>query len=384
MNLRQAAAWTWFHDPRAIFHAGRTFVTWHERDGIYVGAYDDNQLTWSTFRLAPSVPNDHNVASLGIRSDGRLLACYSDHNHPLHRRVSTEPGSVQAWESTEVIDVGRCTYPTLSRLADEGRWYLFYRRVYDRSHMQMLLRTSDDEGESWSEATLVFNVPGHRPYFKVASDGRSRIDIAITDGHPNEFSQNSIYHFAYEGGAWRDSLGSPIGMLPLGPDSVTRVHDGVAGDSAWVWDISPGPVIAFATFPAIDDHRYHRAEWADGWKTIEVQRAGTSLDPDGSELYYSGGIAIDHARPDLMYASVKDRNGWSIIRLSFIGAETVATTESIRVAESGERNIRPTVVRGDHRVMWISGRYEGYRRFDTQLSSHPPLRVVGDARQREG
>lgn len=383
MNVRQDAVWTWFHDPRAIFHAGRTFITWHQGDGIYVGAYDDRRLAWSAFRLSASLPNDHSVAALGIRTDGRILACFSDHNQPLRRRLSTNPCTVEEWDSAAVIDPGRCTYPNLVHLTDEGRWYLFYRRVFDGQHMQMLVRTSEDEGHSWSDATIVFDVPRMRPYFKVASDGRGRIDIAITDGHPNECASNSVYHFAYESGAWIDSAGRPIGTLPAGLDSVTRVHDGVGGDSAWVWDIAPGPVIVYATFPTVDDHRYFRAHWVDEWKTTEVQRAGTSLDPGGSEVYYSGGIVLDHASSDLMYASVKDRSGWSMVRLRFIEAESAVTVEPLRVATGGERHLRPTVVRGHPRVLWISGQYRGYQQFRMQLSAYPPLIVLKQAAQRE-
>lgn len=365
--------WTWFHDPRAVEHEGHTFITWHQDAGIWVGDLVDG--SWTRARLATTATeNDHHVAALGVRPDGRLIACYTEHNRSLRCRLTTRPSDVSSWGEETVIDGGSCTYPNLVHLEAERRWLLFYRRTADRKHKPMMLRTSDDDGETWSAETELFDVEGHRPYAKVASDGRSRVDVAVTDGHPNEYAANSIYHFAYAAGRWVRSDGTDMGDPPFGPADATLVHDATRQDPAWVWDVAPGPVIAFATFPTRDEHRYGRARW-DGsrWVVHDVAAGGTTIDVTGTEDHYSGGVVLDHARPDRMVASVQDRDGWVLKRFTVSDDGEVSDVEVL--SETGGKHVRPVVVRGGHRVCWLAGSYDGYKHFETRLRAHPPLAV---------
>ena len=369
--MQQPAAWTWFHDPRAIGHGERTFVTWHEPGGIWVGASAGQ--SWHKFQLAAtSDANDHHVAALGIRSDERLIASYAQHNKPMYIRTSANPNDVASWGPERDLDLGRCTYPNLVYLAAEKCWYLIYRRHVASKHMPIVLRASKDDGETWSDAVTLFDVDGHRPYFKVATNGRDRIDLAVTDGHPNEYADNSIYHFAYDRGIWTDSHGNDLGEPTFSTEGVTLVHDGTLGEPAWVWDVAPGPVIAFAAFPTPDDHRYMKARWDDGWVVNQVAFGGPRMATTDTEMHYSGGIAIDHSHPDTMFASVQDGYGWSIVQLTVSDRGDIIERVVAR-ASVGEKHIRPVVVRGQRRLLWLAGRYDGYREFQTALLAYPPL-----------
>src|SRR5690606_13953914 len=143
----------------------------------------------------------------------------------------------------------------------------------------------------------------------------------------------------------------------------TLVHDGCRDAPAWVWDIAPGPVIAFASFPSLDAHHYHWARW-DGikWRTHDVTQAGNPIDTTGTEHHYSGGIALDHDQPDVMYLSVQRDNGWSLLKMSVCSLDGTNKLETITDGPT-MKNVRPVVVRGDSRVCWLSGDYDGYRRF---------------------
>src|SRR5690349_16136825 len=76
-------AWTWFNDPRALFHHGKLYFG-------YVRA-GDGKTAMSVFDLVTgkttnlwssgfSELDDHNNPGLLARSDGKLLAVYARHN----------------------------------------------------------------------------------------------------------------------------------------------------------------------------------------------------------------------------------------------------------------------------------------------------------------
>jgi len=80
--LANDGAWTWYNDPRAIFHNGKLFFG-------YVRAAD-SKSTLSVFDLASGRTtnlwvsgftqlDDHNVPGLLAKADGTLLAVYSRH-----------------------------------------------------------------------------------------------------------------------------------------------------------------------------------------------------------------------------------------------------------------------------------------------------------------
>ena len=107
--------------------------------------------------------------------------------------------------------------------------------------------------------------------------------------------------------------------LPIDPGGADLVHDANAtGVSAWVWDVaadsSGRPAIVYAAFPEGTDHRYRYARW-DGshWHDNEITPAGAWFSsahvPPGARLaratflYYSGGLALDHEDPSVVYLS---------------------------------------------------------------------------------
>lgn len=373
--LREDATWTWFHDPRAIRVDDVTYLTWAATDGIYVGAYHHDTELLDAFRLhtpqSDPPEDDHNVAAVGIRPDGRLLVAYSDHNDTAMRvRVSTNPGDVTSWSAEQQVAIGGVTYPNLIHLSAEGRWYLFYRQNegYGDARPPAFV-ISDDDGATWSgEQQLATAEVGERPYVKVASNGFDRIHFLITDKHPQR-GDASVFHFWYAGGQWFDSAGADIGPLPVEHASMTLINDGTVVNS-WVWDIAldgADPVIVYATFPAEDDHRYHYGWWTGSqWETSEIVAGGDTIAPGTTEPLYSGGLALNHDDPNVVYLSrqigIPD---WHIER--WVTSDGGRTWDSEILVSDG-KNMRPVGVRGGpETVIYFGGVYLHFTKFDTDL-----------------
>src|SRR5690606_15952495 len=272
------AAWCWFSDPRAVYHAGareQVYFGYISSQGdVVIGARDLQRHNVDTFVLHEKLQaDDHNVPSILVLPSGHLLVFYTEHNGRFFMRKSKRPGDICAWGDERVIPFGgdRITYSHPVMLADEeNRSYVFWRG----SDWQQTFAYSDDLGDTWSEQQVLIASKGtkNRPYLKVSSDGRSRIDLIFTDGHPGVEPTNSVYHMYYENGAFYQTDGLPIvGMegLPISRESVDKVYNGEeSGVRGWIADVALNgqghPVVCYTRFPEDTDHRYHYAWWDGG------------------------------------------------------------------------------------------------------------------------
>ena len=78
-------AWSWFGDPRAVTHNGRTYVGWVDQEGdVKVSSYDHATGERVTAVLQARLnQDDHANPSLQVRPDGRLVVYYSAHVGPV-------------------------------------------------------------------------------------------------------------------------------------------------------------------------------------------------------------------------------------------------------------------------------------------------------------
>ena len=99
-------AWSWFADPRAVHHRGRTYVGWVAQDGdIKLSVYDHATLTRTTALVAPRVEiDDHANPAVQILPDGRVRAYYSAHGGTrMWYRTSLAPEDVSAWGPAQTM-----------------------------------------------------------------------------------------------------------------------------------------------------------------------------------------------------------------------------------------------------------------------------------------
>ena len=386
-------AWSWFGDPRAVTHDGRTYVGWVDQEGdIKVSSYDHTTGERVTAVLhARLQQDDHANPSIQVRPDGHLVVYYSAHVGPaMHYRVSSQPEDVTSWEPAQTVDENTpgafgYTYPNPIRLEDEGRTYLFWRG----GNYNPTFSTQDDGETTWSSParTLITN-PGSRPYVKYDASGGDTIHVAYTNLHPGEQANiardSNIYYARVRGGRIERVGGQQVGSLddPIEPAEGDLVWDGAA--PAWIHDVaadaSGNPVLVFASFPTVTDHRYHYARWTgSGWLVNEITAAGGSIaDEPGRSPRYSGGITLDHEDPSRIYLSRQVGAGaWQVETQTT--ADNGATWSLPTVLSAGGKNVRPVSPRGmaatggDQSVIWMSGGYWNYEEYDTALHAFMPI-----------
>jgi hypothetical protein len=405
--LAEDGSWCWFQDERALWIGQRLVVSTLSREGdVLVNSYDTDTGDRRDSVLARLERDDHDVASLLLRSDGRLVAFYTNHTHDrlMRWRVSNGTGGdVSSWQPERTFDTGAgVCYSNPFELPAEGEAgdpppiMNFYRSL----GISPTFSRSTDGGTTWSPSTRIIHsfdsARTHRPYVKYASDGEGTVHLAYTEGLPAEWngtpaapSANSIYHLYYRGGKLHRSDGEVVAdmvagpNLDLAPTVGTRVYDGNTGETGEAWthdmtlDPDGNPVIAYATFPdqtdeftALADHRYRYARW-DGtrWQDHQVAFAGRGLSL--RSRLYSGGIAIDPDDVDVVYfaSSVDPADGaphgtgrFEIYRGRTGDAGATWSFEAV-TRDSIVDNLRPIVPAGHPTataVLWLQGVYDEF------------------------
>ncbi len=397
--------WCWYQDERVIVHEGRLII-----GSVANRAGTDGEDRWgnvevTVYDLAGGRPlrasvlhehlqdDDHDVPSLLVRADGRILAAYSRHgNDPLMRcRVSERPGEATSWQPERQEERGAgVTYSNLFRLAAEnggrGRIYNFYRGEGWNPN----LLVSDDDGDTWSYAGRLVAFQG-RPYVKYASNNRDRIHFLTTEGHPLEYKKTSLYHGVIRKGGVYRSDGRLVRSLkdgPVAPEELTRIYAGDPNHAAWTIDLHldaagrPFTVYSVQMNQDPNDNRYRYARW-DGtaWHDFEAAHAGTWLCP--GQIHYTGLASLDPQDPNLLYISTDADpvTGRPLISRSdgkrhyelFRGATRDGgahwTWEPV-THDSQADNLRPIVPIHEGKqtiLLWLRGTYMMYTNYDLDI-----------------
>jgi hypothetical protein len=329
-TLTSDGAWTWYNDPRALFHNGKLYYGYVRAGNSRTALSVFNLATGDSSNLFDSgftQFDDHNNPGLLSKSDGKLLAIYarhgSDQYYSYRTANTTTPTNTANWNAElNIANSGASmTYANPFQLsAESGKIYNFCRNV----NYNPTVYTSTNGGTNWS-APQHFIQTGTggaiRPYVKYASDYTSRMDFLYTDGHPRDVA-NSLYHLYYEGGAFYKTDGTLVknySALPILHDSGERgsvIYQYNAADQAdpnewiptgraWCWETAyqsnGAPVSVFTvqrdnvTGPTsgVDDRiYYYYARWTGtNWQKRFIAQAGRPL--YAAEDDYAGGICID-------------------------------------------------------------------------------------------
>jgi BNR repeat-containing family member len=381
-------SWSWFGDPRAVQvggSGGTTFAGWIDWSGrVTIGAYDARHGLMSESVVARVYHDDHSGPSILVEPDGRLTVFWSGHNGAvMYYRSTLRPGDISAWAPVAQLHQNirgpdGFTYPNPVLLSGESnRLYLFWRGA-DWS-ADVATRTPSGR---WGPGRELIRSSGQRPYLKVAGNGSNTIGIAFTNGHPRDVP-TSLYYADYRNGSLWKASGRWITRLdwaPIAPRQADLVYDASrTGVSAWVWDVAFGsngrPVIVYATFPSDTNHIYWYAMF-DGrrWVSHRLTAAGGSISPATIEYEYSGGIALDHYNPSIVYLSRQVRGGWEIERWSTRNGGSSWTRATV-VPADGTDNVRPVVPRGyasgPMGLLWLRGDYDTYTAYRTSVAFTP-------------
>jgi len=435
VQIAPDGAWTWFNDERAIVHQGSLFSGYVLADGRYgVTRYDfaDGKAHHAILSTdASRQKDDHNNPSLTVLPDGRILALYSKHiaGPQFYQRTSLVPRP--ATEADWGPEIARTTpaantYANTYRLSGEAnRLYNFHRCI----NFNPTLTVSEDLGATWlpSRQFIGSGSGRTRPYIRLVSDHRARIDLTYTDGHPRDVN-NSLYHLYYAGGSVRRSDGSlikPLSAIPLDHDAGERgsvvyqyndapwsagqgPDDWIPAGRAWNWDVqydpAGRPVVAFQVQRdnlgwSNDRIYYYYARWTgSAWQKRFIAHAGRPL--YAAEDDYGGGMAIDPQDPRVVYISsnaadpfrlgeiadvpLRARNRYEIWR-GFTADGGLTFTWTQLTVDSPADNLRPIVPENHGRtecLLWFYGDYRSYTNYSAQVVARlgkplpPPAPVV--------
>lgn len=387
-------AWTFFTDPRAVYFKG-------QREKVYLGfiASDGSDRVWSydyatgkadTATLHVRLEtDDHDNPGLYVHPDGKLTAIYQRHtvDKNIYMRTTTKPEDIASWGAERVLQAtDSATYANPIRLDDEtDRLYFFNREV----NWHPTVRTSEDQGMTWSAPRQLVGGSAARPYIKYRGDGQTKVHLAFTDGHPRDVPANSIYYAYYSGGNFYKAGGERIKAFdsPLEPSQAERIYNGATSGRAWIWDVALDrqgrPVLVFAVAPQETDHRYYYARWTGtAWFVKEMCKAGrwfpqTPAGQTEREPHYSGGIILNPQDPSEAFLSRPPNGtvGGAFEIEDWTTADGGATWTSRNITSgSSANNVRPILpwaVQGQanprRMIFWMHGRYAHYTDYGTGI-----------------
>ncbi len=403
-TVTNEGAWCWFADPRAIHYENSQGTI----NASYLGYIDvhgnvkatqmdfiNNRRTEVLIRSAFQ-PDDHNNPTFVVLPDERVMIFYTRHTDEpkIWYRVSVRPGDISQLGEEKYISVkNNTTYPSPFILSDDPTHiYLCWRGINWHPTMARITMpdANDDVTVDFGPRQIVQST-GARPYAKYQSNGKDKIYLTYTTGHPDNEMPNWLYFNVIDinhgnGPVLKDIKGNTLKNVADGTFSVSKtdsylsqypytVVDHTAGVRNWVWQIAldaeENPVIAYTHIDnAKTTHVYHYGRWTGSeWRDTWVQFGGHAFHQNWNktERCYSGGMALDPDNINDLYLSIPTTNGaYNKDGVYEIWKYTVADDGNVTASEqmthnSAKNNMRPFVLPGSKnskmRLSWMNGDY---------------------------
>jgi hypothetical protein len=418
--LATDGAWTWYNDPRALFHNNILYFGYvRNGDGRSVlNAFNPATGTRTDlFTSSRTEVDDHDNPGLLVKQDGTMLSISARHGTDqffVYRlSTTTNPAAATNWGAEQSLAASGAglTYANPFQLsAEAGRVYDFSRDL----NFNPTVFTSTNGGALWSGPQLIIQTGAGsiRPYVKYASDYTQRIDFLYTDGHPRDLT-NSLYHLYYQGGSLFKTDGSFLKSftnLPVLHDSGERgsiiyqysdaptadPNDHIPTGRAWCWEVgyqtNGFPVCVFTvqrdqvTGTNWFDDRiyYYYARWTgSNWQKRFIAQAGRPLfNPEDD---YAGGICVDPGNPNVVYVSSNAADPFNLADTTNVPLRANQRYEIWRgvtadggltfswttiTTNSTKDNLRPYVPRrqtGTPVVIWFRGTYVTYNSYSCEI-----------------
>ena len=407
-QISEEGAWCWFADPRAIHYTNvdgsinASYIGYIDVHGNVKAMQMDHNTGLRTEVLVRSYfqPDDHNNPTFLVLPDERILIIYSRHTDEpaFYYRVSKRPGDISVLgEEKCIVTNHNTTYPSPFLMSDDPEhFYLCWRGLgWHPTIARLTLPDEEDNVQiAWGPYQMVQST-GARPYAKYYSNGKDKLYMTYTTGHPDNEWPNWLYFNVINLNAAKQADGTVTvaptledikgNHLSVIAEEKFRVNksaeykqnypytlvDAPANSRAWVWQIACDteglPAIAMVRIDrSKNQHQYYYAKWTgEAWRLTDLADGGGRFHPSNTEYCYSGGEALDPANPNVIYLSIptKGRSGKSIHeiwRYTLNNRGQVVMKEQV-TRNSEKNNIRPFVLPGSEasplRLMWMHGDY---------------------------
>ena len=397
-------AWCWFADPRAVHYennAGTANMTYIGYIDVH-GNVKATQYDWLQHRKTDVLvrscfqPDDHNNPTFIVLPDERVMIFYTRHTDEpkIWYRISTKPCDISSLgEEKYLTTANNTTYPSPFILSDDpDHIYLCWRGInWHPTIARLTMPDADGNCKFDFGPKQIVQSTGARPYAKYQSNGKDKIYVSYTTGHPDNEMPDWLYFNVIDinqgnGPILRDLNGKQLSVINNGVFNVNKtdsyansypatIVDKTANIRNWVWQITldkdENPVIAY---PHIDNakttHVYWYARWTGtAWRNTWVQYGGHAFHQNwnSTELCYSGGMAIDPDNINDLYLSIPTKDGqynkdgvYEIWKYTIDDEGKVAGSEQI-TKDSPKNHARPYVIPGSKnsplRLVWMQGDY---------------------------
>jgi hypothetical protein len=403
-TLCNDGAWCWFSDPRAIYTDADKIVTgWVKKDGSIEMASLNPETGDAKFNnIYPQFEfDDHDNPAFTQLPDGTIFTMYAWHatDKGVLSNTTTNGTAIESFGENVVFkpktdellkNFPRETYTYANPFVlseEDNKLFVFGRWIGFKPNLII----SEDQGKTWSQQYVVMSdvpfTPNNRPYVKYYSDGKSRIHMIFTDGHPRVEPTNSVYYCYYEKGAFWKADSTKICDLSGLPFQVTDATVVYKADEengrAWICDVveqKGTPYILYSRHPQETDHRYHYA-WYNAntktWEDHEICQAGKWFPqtPEGEterEPHYMGNMTFNPNKANEIYLSREINGVFEIEKRTTNDGGKSWKIEAI-TQNSTLDNVRPFIPRYQPKdaktvVMWMeNNKYIHYTDFDCSI-----------------
>lgn len=399
-TVTDEGAWCWFADPRATHYENAQGTINMSYVG-YIDVHGNIKATQYNFLTGEKSdvlvrsyfqPDDHNNPTFLVLPDERVLIIYSRHTDEpaFYYRVSTRPGDITCLGEEHCLKTANnTTYPSPFILSqDPTHWYLCWRGINWHPTIARLT-LPDEQGDcqfDWGPYQMVQST-GARPYAKYYSNGKDKLYVTYTTGHPDNEMPNWLYFNVIninQGGepTLTDIKGNKLSTIKDGPFRVNKseeykqkypftVVDAPQGLRDWVWQIAldkqDRPCIAMVK---INDnkgqHEYFYGKWTGmEWRLTDLADGGGKFHMSNTEHCYSGGEALDPQDPNTIYLSIPTlgMNGkvYEIWKYRLDDYGQIVLREQV-TKNSFKNNMRPYVLPASQgsplRLCWMNGEYQ--------------------------
>lgn len=403
-KITDEGAWCWFADPRATHYENTTRTI----NASYIGYIDvhgnvkatqvdfihnrqEEVLVRSCFQ-----PDDHNNPTFLVLPDERVMIFYTRHTDEprIWYRISTKPGDItQLGEEKYITVANNTTYPSPFIMSDDPHHiYICWRGInWHPTIARITMPDANDNVTVDFGPKQIVQSTGARPYAKYQTNGKDKIYVSYTTGHPDNEMPNWLYFNVIDinrgnGPILKDVKGNTLKRVADGVFNVSKtdsyrnsypytVVDNTASIRNWVWQIAldkeEKPVIAYTH---IDDAKTSHVYWYGRWTGTEwrrtwVQYAGHAFHQNwnSTERCYTGGAAIDPDNINDLYLSIPTTNGqynrdgvYEIWKFQVGDDGKVGASEQL-TKSSLKNNVRPFILPNSAnsplRLTWMNGDY---------------------------